>query len=412
MTLRRVESAAVAVAGVVAVGTLGYRLGAGVPAAAAFTAALAVLLVAAPAALRLATATPLLVAAARGARLGILLTDAPAAARRVDTVVLAGTDLLLTSGLELHDVRTVDGVASDDVLRLAGAVAQESERPVDRAVAAASARLPDVAEFDMVGDLGARGIVAEVVTGADDEQRVIAHAVLVGSVALLTAHDIALPAELASVPDDAVAMGRIPVAVAWDGAARAVLAVGHTVAPSGMAAVRRLRELGLRTVLLTAEAGPAARAAAMRAGIDPEAVVAGVEPPDGDAVVQRLRAGGARVAVVADGGHAAALAAADLGVRVELAARSSDDKGADPHAWFTLVRGDLPAAVDAIRLARSATTVARANVALAVVCLTAGLPAAAAGVLDPVLAGAAAAAAATVVVANSLRLQRFGPTGG
>jgi cation transport ATPase len=392
VTLRRAETLAVAVVGVVAVAALGYRLGAGAPAVPALATALAVLLVAVPVALHLATSTPLLVAAGRGARLGILLPDAP---HRVDTVVVAGTEVLATGGPEVQEVRLATGVTREDALRMAGSVAQESARSVDRAVAAASEVLLGVAEFDAVEALGARGIVAELVTGADGEQTVIAHAVLVGDVELLTAYGIGLPAELAGAPAQVLAAGRTPVAVAWDGVARAVLAVGAAVAPSHAAAVRALRELGVRPVLLAAQAGPVARYVAGRCGIDPEAVHAELTAEDEAAVVHRLRAGGARVAVVADGTHAAAIDAADLVVRADAA---------------TPAHHGLPAAVDTIRLAHRVTGVARANVAWTLACLAAVLPAAATGMLGPALTAAVTAASALVVVANSLRLERFGTT--
>jgi cation transport ATPase len=397
VTLRRAETLALAVVGVVAAATLGYRLGAGTPAVTAFGNALAVLIGGVPLALHLATATPLLVAGSRGARLGILLPEVASAALRVDTVVVAGTEVLTTGGPEVQDVRLAHGVTRDDVLRLAGSVAQESDRPVDRAVAAASPVLPAVAEFDAVDDLGARGLVAELVTGPDGEPAVIAHAVLVGDVALLTDYGIALPAELADAPAQASAAGWIPVAVAWDGVARAVLAVGCAVSASHGSAVRALRELGVRPVLLTARAEPAARYVAGRCGIDPEAVHAGLAPEDEAAIVHGLRCGGARVAVVADGTHGAALAAAHL------------DRPTDPVAP---AYPGLPAAVDAVRLAHRATGVARANLVWTLVCLAAVLPAAVIGVLGPVLAAAVTAASALVVVANSLRLERFGTTDG
>lgn len=406
MTPRQVETAAVALVGAVAVGTLGYRLGAGEPVAAACAAALAVLLTAVPSALHLATAMPPLVAVSRAVRLGILLPDA-AVARRVDTVVLAGSDTLVGPALEVHDVRPADGVSPGDALRLAGAVAQESDRPLDRAIAAASPRLPGVAEFDAVEDLGVRGVVAEVIAGGDGDHKVFAHAVLVGSVELLAAHDIVLPAELADAPADAAATGRIPVAVAWDGVARAVLVVGHAVAPAHLEAASELRRLGLRPVLLAAGPAPAAQAVAGRAGLDPDAVIAEVAPGDEAGIVQRLRAAGARVAVVADGTHGSALAAADVAVRtgpLPQPARSGGRAGS--------AAGDLPAAVDAIRTARRADAVARANLGCVLACLAAAVPAGATGLLDPVLAGSASAAVVLVVVANSLRLQRAGTTGG
>lgn len=414
MTPGQVESAAVAVAVAVAVATLGYRLGAGEPAGQACAAALAALLVAVPVALRLATAAPRLVAAGRAAQLGVRIVDAPAP---VDTVVLAGTGVLTGAQLQVHDVRVAEGVAVDDVLRLAGAVAQESDRPVDRAIAATSERLPGVADFDTVGDLGVRGVVAEVVSGADGVQTVIAHAVLVGRVQLLTEHDIALPPELASAPADTAAGARVPVAVAWDGVARAVLAVGHAVAPSHVAAVGELHGLGLRPVLLTAETAPATRAVAHQAGIGADSVVAGIAPHDEADAVRSLQTGGARVAVVADAAaHHPALADADLAVRLQDAGPGAA-RIAEPDAHRARQRGDisvthggLPAAVDAMRLARRTTAVAWANVACTLACLAGGLPAAATGLLGPMPAAVGAAAVAMLVVAHSLRLQRVGTT--
>jgi P-type Cu+ transporter len=404
--LHRVEPAVVAVVCAVAVATLGYRLGAGTPVVAASSAALAVLLAGVPPALRLATATPRLVATGRAAQLGILLRDAGAlvAAHRVGTVVLAGTGTLATSPPVVHAVHVADGVAPAEVLRLAGAVTQESGHPHDRAVTAAAATagsLPGVAEFDTVDHLGVRGIVAEIVSGAGGEKRVVAHAVLVGSVDLLIAHDIALPAELAAVSDGAALAGRTPVAVAWDGVARAVLVVGPGVAPSDLAAVRALRGLGLHPVLLTSGTAPAAHALAGPLGIPADGVFAGVAATDEAALVRRLRSTGG-VAVIGDGAHPAALDAADLAV------------GAAPGVTgdLTLVRAGLPAAVEAIEIARRAARVTRANLVSAFACLALVLPAAATGLAGPAVAGSATAAGVAVVVVNSLRLQHIGTTDG
>ncbi|HYH29935.1 MAG TPA: hypothetical protein VD903_06080 [Pseudonocardia sp.] len=420
MTPGQVETAAVAVAVAVAVATLGYRLGADEPAGQACAAALAALLVAVPSALRLGTAAPRLVAAGRAAQLGIPVVDAPVP---VDTIVLAGTGILTGPQLQVHDVRVAEGVDAGEVLRLAGAVAQESGRPVDRAIAASSDHLPGVADFDGVGDLGVRGVVAEVVTGADGTQKVVAHAVLVGRVEFLTEHDVVLPPELVAAAAEAAACGRVPVAVAWDGVARAVLAVGRAVAPSHVAAVGRLHALGLRPVLLTAQTAPAVRAVADLAGIDADAVVAGIGPHDEAGVVRGLQAAGARVAVVADeDAHQGALAAADLAVRAGApdagspggpgAARitAAGARRARRQREIAVPHGGLPAAVDAMRLSRRATAVARVNVACTLACLAGGLPAAATGLLGPMPAAVVAAAAATVVLTNSLRLQRLGTT--
>jgi cation transport ATPase len=405
VTAGRVEAAAAGLAAVVAVAVLGYRLGVGEPITAALGAALAVLLVAVPGALRLATGLPLLVGTGRAARLGVLLpgTDALTAARCVDTVVLAGTSTLTTGELEVRDVHAVDGVAPADVLRLAGAVAQESERPLDRAVAAASSRLPGVADFDVVGDLGVRGIVAEIVDVPGEARRVIAHAVLVGRAELLAAHDVGLPAELAA----ATGAGCTQVAVAWDGVARGVLDVGPAVAPATAAAVRGLRGLGLRPVLLAAEDAPVAHAVAARAGLAPDGVAAGFAPEDAARLVRRLRERRARVAVIAESGrYESALGVADLAVRI-----GPTRGAAGPASSLTLACGDLRSAVDAIRLARRTVAVTRANAVWALACLGAVLPAAATGLLGPLLSTAATATGAAVLVVNSLQLQRIGTTG-
>jgi cation transport ATPase len=409
VTPGRVEAAATGAVGAVAVAVLGYRLGTGEPATAALGATLAVLLVAVPGVLRLATGLPRLLGTVRAAQLGVLFSDAAAlaAARKVDTVVLAGTGTLTTSELEVHDVRAVDGVAPADVLRLAGAVAQESDRPLDRAVAAATPLLPGVAEFDKVDELGVRGIVAELVGTRGEDRKVIAHAVLAGSSEWLAAHDIELPAELT-----AANTGRRSVAVAWDGVARGVIEVGPAVAQATAAAVGELRELGLRPVLLASETTPVAYGVATRAGLVPDAVVAGVGPPDAAPLVRTLAERGARVAVIADCGcYEAALGVADLAVRIGPAAvphRQDDD-----HATaVTLACGDLTAAVDAIRLARRTASVSRGNVVWALACIAAVLPAAATGLLGPTLSAAAMATGAAVLVLNSLRLQRYRATGG
>jgi cation transport ATPase len=418
VTPGRVEAAAAGAVGTVAVAVLGYRLGTGEPTTAAIGATLAVLLVAVPCALRLATGLPRLVGTVRAAQLGVLFSgaEALAAARSVDTVVLAGTGTLTTGGLEVHDVRAVDGVAPADVLRLAGAVAQESDRPLDRAVAAATPRLPGVAEFDKVDELGVRGIVAEIVGTRVEDRKVIAHAVLAGNAEWLAAHDIDLPAELT-----AANTGRRSVVVAWDGVARGVIEVGPAVAQATAAAVGRLGELGLRPILLAAETTPVAYAVATRAGLVPDAVVAGLGPPDAAPLIRTLAERGARVAVIADCGcYEAALGVADLAVRIGPAAaaphRQDDDHGPvrepDGTTAVTLACGDLTATVDAIQLARRTASVSRGNVVWALACIAAFLPAAATGLLGPPVSAAAMATGAAVLVFNSLRLQRYRPTGG
>jgi P-type Cu+ transporter len=415
----RVSGVCVPVVIAIAVGTLGFWLGSGADASGAFTAAVAVLIIACPCALGLATPTALLVGTGRGAQLGILIKgpEVLESTRCVDTIVLDKTGTITTGAFEVHAVHPADGVAAGDALRLAGAVEQASEHPVGRAVAAAATeaagRLPGVAEFDSMAGLGVRGLVAEVVDGPDGAGPVVvAHAVLVGSPRLLADHDIALPSELEAASAGAEAAGRTAVAVAWDGVARAVLVVGDAVKPTSAAAVRRLRDLGLRPVLLTGDNEAAARAVAAQVGIEPDAVIAGVSPEDKVAAVHGLQGEGRVVAMVGDGvNDAAALAAADLGLAMGTGIGTGTDIAIEAGD-LTLVSGDLRAAVDAIRLSRRTIAVIRGNLFWAFAYNVAALPLAAAGLLNPMIAGAAMAFSSMFVVTNSLRLRRFRPTRG
>jgi P-type Cu+ transporter len=393
------EYAAADLVGTVAIAVFVFRLGSGEPVTEALGVALAVLLVAVPCALHLATRLPRLIGTERAARLGVLISgpDALATARHVDTVVLAGASTLTSGDMEVRAVHAVDGVAGAEVLRMAGAVAKESDHPIDRAVAAAVPRPPGVAEFDTVQDMGVRGIVAEVVGAPGEDRRVIAHAVLVGNAELLAAHDIDPPTRPATA-------GCVPVAVAWDGVARGVLEVGPAVAPETSAAVRGLTGLGVRPVLLAAEAAPVAQAVAASAGLAPDAVLAGVTPRDAASIVRELPSG---VAVIADSErYAAALEVADLAVA--LAPPSHPER----RPALTLKSGDLATAVDAIRLARHTAAVTRVNLACSLACVAVLLPLAAAGLLGPLPSAAATAAGAAVLAINSLRPQRRPTTGG
>jgi cation transport ATPase len=398
MTADRAEYAAADLTGTVAIAVFVYRLGSGEPVTEALGAALAVLLVAVPCALHLATRLPRMIGTERAGRLGVLISgaDALSTAQHVDTVVLAGASTLTSGDLEVRAVHAVDGVERAEVLRLAGAVAKESDHPIDRAVAAAVPRPPDVAEFDTVDDMGVRGIVAEVVGAPGEERRVIAHAVLVGNAELLAAHDIDPPTRPASA-------GCVPVAVAWDGVARGVLEVGPAVAPATSAAVRGLRGLGVRPVLLAVEAAPVAQAVAASAGLPPDAVLAGVTARDAAPLVREFLP---HVAVIADSErYGAALDVAGLAIR--LAPPRPDHRPAP-----TLVHGDLAAAVDAIRLARHTAAVLRMNLACSLVCVATLLPLTAVGLIGPSLSAAATAAGAAVLAINSLRPQRRGTTDG
>jgi len=377
-----------------AAATLGFWLGTGAGAAAAFTAAVAVLIIACPCALGLATPTALLVGTGRGAQLGILIKgpEVLESTRRVDTVVLDKTGTVTTGRMELVAVHTAEGVDEDEVLRLAGALEDASEHPIAAAIARGARErvgtLPSVEGFTNVEGLGVQGIVD-------------GHAVLVGRPALLEQWSQPLGDDLVAQLEAAQADGRTAIAVAWDGAARAVLAVADTVKPTSAEAIAQLRALGLTPVLLTGDNEAAAHAVAAEVGI--REVVAQVLPADKVDVVKRLQDDGWVVAMVGDGvNDAAALAQADLGLAMgtgtDVAIEASD---------ITLVRGDLRAAADAIRLSRRTLGTIKGNLFWAFGYNVAALPLAAAGLLNPMIAGAAMAFSSVFVVANSLRLRRF-----
>ncbi|MCZ7421277.1 MULTISPECIES: heavy metal translocating P-type ATPase [unclassified Micromonospora] len=376
-----------------AAGTLGWWLGAGAGPAAAFTAAVAVLIIACPCALGLATPTALLVGTGRGAQLGVLIKG-PAAlesTRRVDTVVLDKTGTVTTGRMSLLAVTPAGGERRDEVLRLAAALESGSEHPVARAVVAGAAEvgaLPPVTDFTNVAGLGVSGTV-------DGRQ------VLLGRGRLLRERGLVVPDDLAGAATDAEAAGRTAVLVGWDGRARGLLAVADQVKPTSPEAVRRLRALGLKPVLLTGDNVTVARAVAAEVGVDE--VIAEVLPTEKVEVVARLQGEGRVVAMVGDGvNDAAALARADLGLAMgtgtDVAIEASD---------LTLVRDDLLAAVDAIRLARNTLGTIKGNLFWAFAYNVAALPLAAAGLLNPMIAGAAMAFSSVFVVANSLRLRRF-----
>ncbi|MEU4379260.1 heavy metal translocating P-type ATPase [Micromonospora echinofusca] len=378
-----------------AVGTLGWWLGSGSGTTAAFTAAVAVLIIACPCALGLATPTALLVGTGRGAQLGVLIKgpEVLESTKQVDTVVLDKTGTVTTGRMTLVDVVPATGEDRAELLRLAGALESASEHPIARAIAAGAAEagtLPPVAGFVNAEGLGVSGTV-------EDRE------VLIGRPRLLREHGLDVPEEVARAAATAEAEGRTAVLAGWDGRARGVLAVADVVRPTSRAAIAQLRALGLTPVLLTGDNTTVARAVAAELGIDE--VVAEVLPAEKVDVVRRLQDEGRTVAMVGDGvNDAAALAQADLGLAMgsgtDVAIEASD---------LTLVRGDLTAAVDAIRLARRTLGIIKGNLFWAFAYNVAALPLAAAGLLNPMIAGAAMAFSSVFVVANSLRLRGFRP---
>ncbi|TDV53701.1 heavy metal translocating P-type ATPase [Actinophytocola oryzae] len=388
----RVSAVFVPVVIVLAFGTLGFWLGGGADPSAAFTAAVAVLIIACPCALGLATPTALLVGTGRGAQLGILIKgpEVLESTRRVDTVVLDKTGTLTTGRMSLVDAAVADGVGEEQLLRLAGALEDASEHPIARAVADAGRAvgpLPPVTDFVALEGLGVRGTVEGHLVAAgrvvDDEWLP------------------ALPESLAETKAASEAQGRTVITVAWDGSVRGLLMVADTVKPTSAEAVARLRALGLTPVMLTGDNETVARSVAAQVGIDE--VIAGVLPAGKVEAIEQLQSAGRVVAMVGDGvNDAPALAQADLGLAMgtgtDVAIEASD---------LTLVRGDLRAAVDAIRLSRRTLAVIKGNLFWAFAYNVAAIPLAAAGLLNPMLAGLTMAASSVFVVTNSLRLRRF-----
>jgi Cu+-exporting ATPase len=399
----RISAVFVPVVIVLALATLGGWLIAGEGTARAFTAAVAVLIIACPCALGLATPTALLVGSGRGAQLGILIKgpEVLESTRRIDTIVLDKTGTVTTGVMALTRVVPAPGEDEAEILRVAGALEAASEHPIARAIAKAavewagsgvgSGGLPGVEGFLNTDGLGVEGVVE----GRD---------VVVGRPRFLAQRGVGIAGEVAVAHEAAQADGSTSVAVAWDGRVRGILVVADTVKAGSGAAVAELRALGLTPLLLTGDNAAAARRIAAEVGIGSGDVIAEVLPAEKAEHIRRLQSEGRVVAMVGDGvNDAAALASADLGLAMGTGADAAIEAGD-----LTLVRGDLGAVAVAIRLSRRTLETIKGNLFWAFAYNVAAIPLAAAGLLNPMIAGAAMAGSSLFVVSNSLRLRRFG----
>lgn len=376
----------------------GWLLG-GAPFSTAITNGVAVLIIACPCALGLATPTALMVGVGRGSQLGILIKgpDALEASGAIDTVVFDKTgtitegvmrvvaaDMVATEASSLHAV---------DVVRIAAALEAASEHPIGQAIVTYSrtvvSDLPVVTEFRALVGLGAQGVV--------DGRNA-----LIGNPHLLQERGITLSERVEALLREHTRDARTCVVLALDGEPVAVFALEDTVRESAAPAVAELRGLGLRTILLSGDSAAVAGPVGRAIGVDE--VIADVLPEQKAKLVDDLQKAGRRVAMVGDGvNDSAALATARLGLAVvqgtDIALKSAD---------VIIVREDLRAVPDAVRLSKATLSTIRMNLVWAFGYNVAAIPLAAAGFLNPLIAAAAMALSSTLVVANSLRLRSFG----
>lgn len=370
---------------------------------AAFTAAVAVLVIACPCALGLATPVGLLTGTGRGAQLGILIKGPQVLedTRTVDTILLDKTGTVTTGRLAVDGIQGFGPHSEAELLRLAGAVENASEHPIARAIATA-ALAAERLNNDGAGHPAVSGFRSA--PGGGVQGTVDGRLVTAGRTGWLLELGIATaPAQQAALAA-AEDSGATAIWVAVDGEPAGIIRLRDTVKPGSAAAVTRLRELGLRPVLLTGDNAAVAAQVAAAVGISPDDVFAGVLPEGKVEAVRKLQAAGATVAMAGDGvNDAAALAQADLGI-----AMGSGTDVAIEAADLTVMGNDLGQVAQAIELSRWTLGTIKTNLFWAFFYNAVGIPVAALGLLNPMIAGAAMAASSVLVVANSLRLRSFG----
>jgi Cu+-exporting ATPase len=369
----------------IAVATLAGWLAAGTPLAHALQVAVSVLIIACPCAMGLATPTAILVGTGRAAQLGILVSGPRAleSAGVIDTVVLDKTGTLTTGRMSLIGVTAAEGETQARILRLAAAVEHLSEHPIARAIAdAADPARAAVTDFVSYPGTGVSGTVDGHLVSVGRQEHV--------------------PGQFAGAAELAEQAGQTPVFVAWDGQVRGMLTVSDTLKPTSAEALSTLRDMGLRTVMLTGDNDRAARAIAAQAGHIDE-IRAGLLPSEKTDVIKHLQEQGSGVAMAGDGvNDAAALAQADLGI-----AMGTGTDAAKTASDLTVISGDLRKIAEAIQLAGKVLATIKGNLFWAFAYNAIAIPLAIAGLLNPMVAAAAMAFSSLFVVSNSLRLRRF-----
>ncbi|MCY0906212.1 heavy metal translocating P-type ATPase [Arthrobacter sp. H14-L1] len=361
----------------------------------AFTAAVAVLVIACPCALGLATPVGLLTGTGRGAQLGILIKGPQVLedTRTVDTILLDKTGTVTNGKLAVARTLALGTLDETEVLHLAGSVEAASEHPIAYAIAAAATSGPGiypVTGFDSAPGGGVRGTVE-------------GHTVVAGRAGWLVENGIQPTDTEQETLRRQQHSGATAIWVAVDGSVEGIISLEDTIKDGSAQAIVRFKSLGLRPILLTGDNAAVAAQVAAAVGIAPEDVFADVLPQGKVDAVKRLQGQGATVAMAGDGvNDAAALAQADLGV-----AMGSGTDVAIEAADLTVMGNDLGQVATAIELSRKTLATIKTNLFWAFFYNAIGIPVAALGLLNPMIAGAAMAASSVLVVANSLRLRRF-----